>query len=112
MSGSAPDLSDAVHSALSLVASHEHCFVLPLTISHPFLCSRQKELGSLTTRYDRHRTIMWIVRMLDRHAPVILGPILVQGAQDSDPVHRRFKQAPSRSRVALFHRTLPGSLGN
>jgi hypothetical protein len=60
-----------------------------------------------TTRQDRHRTMMRIVRMLDRHVIAISGPLLVQGAQDPDPVDRRFK--PS-AWAGFFHHPLLGSL--
>ena len=47
--------------------------------------TNERRLVCQLARQDRHRTMMRIVRMLDRHAPVIIGPILVQGAQDTDP---------------------------
>jgi hypothetical protein len=61
-----------------------------------------------SARQDRHRTLIGIAFVLDRHATVIIGPILVQSAQDTDPVHRRLKQtAPG---VVFFHCMILGSL--
>ena len=43
--------------------------------------------------------MMRIAFVLDRHPTSIIGPILVQGTLDTDPVHRRFKQTGA---LAIF----------
>src|SRR6516164_8168472 len=62
-----------------------------------------------TTLQDRHRTMMRIVRMLDRHATAISRPLLVQGAQDPDAVDRRFN--PSAWAVFFHHLSLVPGFG-
>ena len=72
--------------------------------------TNESRLVCQTTRQDRHRTMMRIVRMLDRHAIGISGPMLVQGAQDPDPVDRRFK--PSAWAVFFHHPSLVPCFGD
>ena len=59
-----------------------------------------------STRQDRHRSAFRIAYLLDRHAAAIIGPLLIQAAQDTDPVHGRVKQVGAWA--AYFHRTFLG----
>jgi hypothetical protein len=53
--------------------------------------AHQRALIYQQARQDRHRISFRIASMLDRHATVISGQMLIQGALDADLVHRRFK---------------------
>src|SRR6266516_1759223 len=54
--------------------------------------TNQRGLVRQATRQDRHRITFRIDYLIDRHTAIIIGPMLIQTARDTDPIHHWFNQ--------------------